>query len=58
MSGVLRGFAPAACKEAALDVHKVRLGRKPLCGLAHQKNPSFMHWKLLSAKVDLWMGAS
>ncbi len=36
MSGVLRGVAPAACKEAALDVLKVRLGRKPLCGLAHR----------------------
>jgi len=39
MSGVLRGFPSAAyCR--------VRLRRKPLCGLAHRKNLSFMNWKL------------
>ncbi len=34
---------------------KVRLGRKPLCGLAHQKNPSFMNWKPHSVQMYLWM---
>jgi len=33
----------------------VRLERKPLCGLAHRKNISFMNWKLLSAQMYLWM---
>jgi hypothetical protein len=28
-----------------LDVLDVRLGQKSLCGLAHQKNPSFRKWK-------------
>jgi hypothetical protein len=30
---------------------KVRLGRKPLCGLAHRKNTSFMNWKLFSTQI-------
>ena len=34
LSGVLRGFH-------ACDGHEVRLGIKPLCGLAQRKNCSF-----------------
>ncbi len=69
MSGVLsprRRLYPPACKPYGLEAEPeaagfrprrtgVRLGRKPLCGLAHRKNISFMNWKLLSAIMYLWM---
>ncbi len=48
MSGVLRGFPPST-------YFKVRLGRKPLCGLAHRKNPSFMNWKLLKTNFKIYL---
>jgi len=52
MSGVLRGFAPAeydlyaSTKTPARHRLRLQARRAGLCGLAHQKNSSFMNWKL------------
>jgi len=39
MSGVLRGFAPAACEEAVCGVRFVRLNENPCAALLIKKTP-------------------
>ncbi len=46
MSGVLRGFAPAAYEKAVCGVPSVRLNENPCAALLIKKNSSFMNWKL------------
>jgi hypothetical protein len=52
--GVLRGFPAAAYRRTRLPVPLCG-DRKPLCGLDHNKNCSFLNWAPIVLVLDSWM---
>jgi hypothetical protein len=53
MSGVLRRFCAYGLRTVRLRRTTCTPRRKPLCGLAHQKDRSFLNWKLAPVPISL-----